>query len=243
MAVLKPDGRLRKKVSLWDLFGNLVPAEKLNKIASMVDRMPDYRSEILTNSLFDIFHANSIERIETESHPVFAKGQFLVSLLMLNTVAVVDLDRGKVIWRWGYGEVDRQHHATLLTNGNVLLFDNGTYRRYSRVLEVDPVTDRIVWSYIAHPRTSLHSRSRGGNQLLPNGNILITDSDRGRAFEITRSGKTVWEFFNPDFVKDTPDGILKRAAIYRMRRLDEAEMGRLGISGRLGTSPAGAPNP
>ena len=243
VAVLTPDGRLRKKVSLWDLFGNLVPAEKLNKIGRMVNRMPDYRSEILTNSLFDIFHANSIECIETESHPVFAKGQFLISLLMLNTVAVVDLDRGKVIWRWGPGEVDRQHHATLLPNGNVLLFDNGTHRRYSRILEVNPGSDRVVWSYTADPPASLFSRSRGGNQLLPNGNILITESDRGRAFEITRSGQMVWEFFNPDFDKGTPDGILKRAAIYRMRRLDEAELGRLGISGRLGTGPAGAPNP
>ena len=243
VAVLTPDGRLRKKFSLWDLFRNRVPAKKLNKIAHMVDRMPDYRSEILTDSLFDILHANSIECIETESHPVFAKGQFLISLLMLNTVAVVDLDRGKVIWRWEHGEVDRQHHATLLPNGNVLLFDNGTHRTYSRILEVDPSNDRVVWSYTAHPRRSLHSRSRGGNQPLPNGNILITESDRGRAFEITTSGQTVWEFFNPDFTVDPSDGILKRAAIYRMRRLDETELGRLGISGRLGTGPAGAPNP
>ena len=37
----------------------------------------------------------------------------------------------------------------------------------------------------------------GSQQALDNGNILITESLRGRIFEITRSGRVVWEYLNP----------------------------------------------
>ena len=47
---------------------------------------------------------------------------------------------------------------------------------------------------------------------LPNGNTLITESDKGRAFEVTHAGEVVWEFWNPVIL----DG--KRARIYRLVR-------------------------
>ena len=55
----------------------------------------------------------------------------------------------------------------------------------------------------------------GGVQELPNGNILITESTKGHAFEITREGEVAWEFYNPD-VNEVRD---KRASIYRMTRI------------------------
>jgi hypothetical protein len=33
--------------------------------------------------------------------------------------------------------------------------------------------------------------------LPPNDNALITESDNGRAFEVTPDGTIVWEFYNP----------------------------------------------
>ena len=41
--------------------------------------------------------------------------------------------------------------------------------------------------------------SRGSNCFLPNGNILIAESDSGHAFEITCEGEIVWDFYNPHF--------------------------------------------
>ncbi len=32
---------------------------------------------------------------------------------------------------------------------------------------------------------------------MPNGNTLITESDYGRALEVTPDGETVWEFYSP----------------------------------------------
>ena len=36
---------------------------------------------------------------------------------------------------------------TMLASGNVLVFDNGVWRGYSRVIEMEPATSEIVWSY------------------------------------------------------------------------------------------------
>ena len=78
-----------------------------------------------------------------------------------------------------------------------MIFDNGRARQYSRVVEVDPRTDKIVWQYQPDNPRSFFSDSRGAAQRLPNGNTLITESDRARAFEVTADGNTVWTFRNP----------------------------------------------
>jgi hypothetical protein len=47
----------------------------------------------------------------------------------------------------------------------------------------------------------------GKHQWLPNGNLLISESMRGRAFEIDRDGRVVWEYLN--VVEDGYAGVLE----------------------------------
>ncbi|MHC4720712.1 MAG: arylsulfotransferase family protein, partial [Planctomycetota bacterium] len=68
----------------------------------------------------------------------------------------------------------------------------------------------------SNPPEKFFSKRRGSCQRLPNGNTLITESDEGRVFEITRGGETVWEFYEPEIrIKNKKR---KRMAIYRMMR-------------------------
>ena len=76
----------------------------------------------------------------------------------------------------------------------------------------------LIWSYLADPPEDFFSKARGGAQQLPNGNVLITETDKGRAFEVTLEGEIVWEFYN-DVWRDRR-GKNKRGAIYRMTRVD-----------------------
>jgi hypothetical protein len=90
------------------------------------------------------------------------------------------------------------------------------------VVEVDPIAGEIVWEYRATPPPSFYSRSRGANQRLANGNTLITESDKGRAFEVTPEGEIVWEFLNPELTaKREP------AVIVRMRRMEGVSFAQL----------------
>jgi hypothetical protein len=56
-------------------------------------------------------------------------------------------------------------------------------------------------------------------QRLPNGNTLITESDRGYVHEVTPEKETVWRFANPDVNEEG-----KRMAIWRMTRFRRADL-------------------
>ena len=64
------------------------------------------------------------------------------------------------------------------------------------MLEINPVTLELVWSY-ANPR--FFSTNISSAQRLPNGNTLVTAGAGGRIFEVTRDGTIVWEYMYPLF--------------------------------------------
>jgi hypothetical protein len=78
------------------------------------------------------------------------------------------------------------------------------YRGFSRVLEINPITKKIVWQYVQAKPTNpddpygnnhqFYSNVMSGAQRLPNGNTLITEADTGRVFEVTEDGEVVWEY-------------------------------------------------
>jgi hypothetical protein len=65
-----------------------------------------------------------------------------------------------------------------------------------------------------------NSKKSSRFQRLPNGNTLITESDNGRVFEVTRDGEVVWEFFMPTV---SQKGGVLRSTIYRMTRIIDVE--------------------
>ena len=109
----------------------------------------------------------------------------------------------------------------MLDNGNILIYDNGFNREYTRIIELDPVKKEIVWEYKADSPELFFSQSQGHAQRLPNGNTLITDSESGRAFEITKNGKIVWEWFNPEINEEGKRGIIYRMVRYPKDKIDK----------------------
>jgi hypothetical protein len=136
------------------------------------------------------------------------------------------------------GQIIGQHHAHLIPKGlpgagNLLLFDNGGASGYgytnpiaptgsnalvranSRVLEINPVTFELVWSYQAPGK--FYASNISSAQRLPNGNTLITEGPDGRLFEVTHDGVIVWEYIYPFF-----SGPQSSNAVYRAYRLPYA---------------------
>ncbi|HJP05426.1 MAG: hypothetical protein QGG67_07840 [Gammaproteobacteria bacterium] len=54
---------------------------------------------------------------------------------------------------------------------------------------------------------------------LPNGNTLITESDRGRLLEVSPAGEIVWEYVNPD--RGGPDNTYSPALMWGQRYMPE----------------------
>jgi len=99
---------------------------------------------------------------------------------------------------WAMHDVtSRQHDATLLDNGNLLVFDNGERSAGSRAVELDPGTREVRWQYPAAGAPPLFSERFGTAQRLANGNTLITFSELGSALEVAPDHRVVWRFDSP----------------------------------------------
>ena len=132
-------------------------------------------------------------------------GNVLVSARYSSEAIKIDYKTGKVMARYGRGRISHQHDCRELDNGNILIFDNGMHRpgyqaAYSRVVELDPKTDEIVWEYKANPPSDFYSACCGGSERQPNGNTVIMETERGRMFEVTSKHEIVWEYVNPRYV-------------------------------------------
>jgi len=165
---------------------------------------------------YDYFHMNTVSLLPDNTlerdDDRFQEGNLLVCFRNVNQIAVLERDTYRILWAWGEGFLEWPHHPTLLENGHFLIFDNGVKRRFSRVVELDPLSGTIVWEYRGTPREDFFSFGKGSAQRLPNGNTLVCNSDKGQVFEVTAEGERVWLWWNP-FIRNG-----RREALYRMIR-------------------------
>ena len=172
----------------------------------------------------DIVHLNSVAFLEAHPKGLWTQGDLLVSARNLDLVFVVDAQVRRVIWAWGPGKLSRQHQPSMLPNGNVLIFDNSPNKKRSRIIEVDPIGDSVRWVYAGVPPESFFCEFAGGCEMLPNGNILVSVSQQGRAFEITRDGWVVWDWLVPGWLRQKEK---VRSNFYRLSRVDDDCVGLL----------------
>ncbi len=135
-------------------------------------------------------------------------------------------------------QLSGQHDAQIIPEGlpgagNLLVFDNQGEAGYppvalgvtsgSRVLEIDPVSKTIVWSYSAETSNAagwtFHSPFISDARRLPNGNTFVDEGINGRFFQVTRAGEIVWEYVSPFFSQTTVGGgvnqLVKSNWVYR----------------------------
>ncbi len=188
VVVLSPDGKELKKISLTRAL-----AQSRFKLLHLA--IPSYASG-------DPLHANSVQYItadQARNFPFAKEGDVLLSFRDMSAIAVVSIETGEMVWAMR-GPWLWQHDASLLANRRITLFDNlGGFRddNAARVLEVDPNSGAVTWLYQGDAAHPFHSPLRSSVETLPNGNVLITESDGGRIFEVTRQGEIVWSFVNP----------------------------------------------
>ncbi len=147
-----------------------------------------------TPTTHNIFHANSIKTLRKDYNEIFTKGRVLISIRNINSIALLDLEEETVVWMWGSEVLDYPHHPTPTKEGNILIYDNGLINRdYTRIIEVDPISEEIVWSFNFDGEVEFHSNIMGSVQELPNNNILILESITGRVIEVDRKGNILYE--------------------------------------------------
>jgi DNA-binding beta-propeller fold protein YncE len=104
-----------------------------------------------------------------------------------NSDQIVWFVRGHGIrWSWGAGQLKRPRDAHLIDHRYLLVTDTMNHR----VLQVDTLTNRIVWQVGKEVRLQFPRAARK----LPNGNVLIADTGNRRVVEVTTAGEIVWHW-------------------------------------------------
>jgi hypothetical protein len=201
LVMLSPDGKeLGKPISLLRAFRDssyaaLLDSRKVQDIPdSSTDSDPQSVDSDDPDKLLEPLHVNCVRvlpRRLAAKFPQFLPGQVLISLRNLHTIAMLDPQSKIVTWA-ARGPWRAQHDAQFLGNGHILIFDNFGSQHGSRVLEYDPQTQALPWSYSSWNTVPFLSQTRGMCQRLPNGNTLIVSSEQGEIREVTAKRETVW---------------------------------------------------
>jgi hypothetical protein len=221
LVILDSQGRVLEEISLLE-------ALERSSYANLL-RMRTAASDAL-RTRGDLLHTNTVTVLDGRRDSrlaAFKQGNVLLAVRNLDLVAVLDPKQREIVWGLT-GMWSRPHEPVLLDSGRLLVFDNdGGGHKQSRVLELDPATQRIEWSYDGPPR--FYSSVCGIAQRLPNGNTLITVSTEGRVIEVTPDGGVAWEYLNPHSA--AVEGQERVATLFDVVRLPKGRVAGL-LSGR-----------
>jgi Arylsulfotransferase (ASST) len=194
---ITPGGKLLREISVLDIIYEA-------GFEGVLDANGKHDSNVLMPLDRDFTHLNDVEVLSpsiADAFPLFEPGDLLLSLRNLNLLLVVDPATRQIKWT-KTGPFIRQHDPDFLPTGQISVFDNrrddkaGKMLGGSRIVKINLKTGDVDTLYGLREDQFFYTEAMGEQQMLPNGNILITDSKAGRAFEITDSGDVVWSFIN-----------------------------------------------
>ena len=192
------DGKILKEVSLLKVF---IEAGMLGELFPAGVPKPKKGKLVIG----DLLHLNDIEELSEDlaaQYPTLSAGDLVVSLRNINLIAVLDGKSYKVKWH-KTGPWIRQHDPDFIGNGKIAVYDNGDdgtssgdVLRGSTIMAVDPATDVVEIVYQGSKEAPFYSKYMGKMQFLRNGNLLVTESVRGRVFELSKENEVVWEYIS-----------------------------------------------
>jgi hypothetical protein len=165
----------------------------------------------------DWLHVNSIQPLPENKwfdggDARFRPGNILVNARNIDTMYIVDKKTKLVVWEGTHDYQSGMSHSHepemiekgLPGEGNIILFDNGlftTNREHTGqtyIIELNPVTREIEWTYATEGYSNMKffSKTMGSQRRLPNGNTFIAEDNTGRLFQVEPDGDIVWEYVN-----------------------------------------------
>jgi len=163
----------------------------------------------------DLFHLNDVEILKKKdvaAFPKFSAGDIMLSSRNTNIIMVVDGRTREITW-WRNGPMHGQHDPDFDSDGTITVLDNrpsegetmsDMFNRGggSRIIALDPDDFETRAVYASDSHNKFYTAYRGKHQNLENGNVLIAETDGGRAFEAAPDGRIAWMIVNKYDDKD-----------------------------------------
>ena len=186
------DGEVLKEISVFDIL-------KANRLEGLL-YLSSFGDQIV-NASNDPLHLNDIDIFPSYmDEGIFKAGDIMISLRNINTILIFREEDLNVTHMFT-GMFVRQHDPDFVDGNTISVYDNyrlteENYNNQSRILIGSFINGEFDVYYTGTEQEPFYSYVMGKHEWLPNGNLLITESTRGRAFEIEQDGNIVWEYVN-----------------------------------------------
>ena len=182
--------------------GRLIRVERLIEIFDRNDLGGLWRGRPYEE---DPFHLNDIEPV-LSSGPYWRQGDLILSLRNMSLIALYRPSTGRILWTRA-GPWSAQHDVSILDDHRIMVFDNhvswgAAGRRVdgnSRLLIYDFATDRLT-SPLANTfaRRGILTATQGRATPLPNGDVMVEETERGQLMRIAPDGSLRWRYVSAD---------------------------------------------
>ena len=150
----------------------------------------------------DPLHLNDIQHVNFDGK-YWKKGDLFISLREQSMIVLYRPSTNKIIWK-GTGPFYRQHDVDILDSERISIFNNnllegteGYFGGGSEVVIYDFKKDKYS-KYLSEAliKNKVKTAMEGRSEILPNGDLFIEESNRGRTLFFNADGTLRWEHYN-----------------------------------------------
>ena len=151
----------------------------------------------------DPIHLNDIQPVNFDGK-YWRKGDLFLSLRDLSTIILYRPSNNKIIWK-GNGPFFSEHDVDILDSQRISIFNNRMIRTNTG-RRVDGNNEVIIYNFNSKKYDSYLSKSliehdvrttsEGSSEILPNGDLIIEETNFGRTLYFNSDGSLRWSHLN-----------------------------------------------
>ncbi len=151
----------------------------------------------------DPIHLNDIQPV-IKSTDYWEKGDLFLSLRNQSMVILYRPSTNKIIWK-GTGPFHLQHDINIIDDEKISVFNNNA-KHFANGTRVDESNEIIIYDFATESysyylkdklkRNNIKTAWQGRGEILPNGDLLIEETNHGRQIYFKSDGSVIWSYQN-----------------------------------------------
>ncbi len=152
----------------------------------------------------DPLHLNDIQPVDFDGD-YWKKGDLFLSLRNRSMIVLYRPSNNKIVWKI-QGPFFNQHDVDILDDHRISIFNNRMQKLHDNKLRVDGNNEVIIYnfkngqfsSYLEDSliKNDVRTKNQGLNQILPNGDLFIEETNYGRTLYFDSDGSLRWTHVN-----------------------------------------------
>jgi hypothetical protein len=151
----------------------------------------------------DPLHLNDVQYVPFDG-PYFRRGDLFLSLRNVSAIVLYRPATNQVLW-FKQGPWVNQHDVDVLDDHRIAVFNNNRFN-YAKRSAVNGANDVVVYDFASDATVSpyqaflrqqdVRTISEGRSEILPDGDVVIEESDYGRLLRLRQNGDVEWRYVN-----------------------------------------------